>query len=213
MSLSNPQGGAILGTSELTVSINDDDEASSVAGTGTLNLENSTYTVNEDAGELSVNVKRTDGSTGEISVLVTLGGNATALGNDPATYLDDYQLDSASQVNFGRLTLPDGVDAKVFKIIISDDTDVEGTEAFNITLSSPAGGATLGNQVLATVTIVDNDSTPPAESPQGNGEDVTEDPTSDAEEESGGAVGLLGLLLMALVLLGFRQRVFRSIQK
>jgi hypothetical protein len=48
--------------------------------------------------------------------------------------------------------------ARTFTVPLLDDAAVEGTEAATVTLSNPAGGASLGTQSAATLRILDNDS-------------------------------------------------------
>ena len=50
---------------------------------------------------------------------------------------------------------------KTVAIPILDDMLVEANETVNLTLSSPTGGATLGNPVTAVLTIIDNDAPAP----------------------------------------------------
>jgi hypothetical protein len=47
--------------------------------------------------------------------------------------------------------------SKTFTIPVTNDTTVEGNETINLTLSNPTGGAALGAQNTAQVTISDND--------------------------------------------------------
>jgi urease beta subunit len=111
---------------------------------GTLQFSNATYSVNENQGTVTVTVTRTGGSTGSVSVhYATSDGTATAG--------SDYTATS------GTLTFADGETSKTFTIPILDDTLVEGNETVNLILSSPTGGAALGSQATATLTIVDDD--------------------------------------------------------
>ena len=110
-----------------------------------------TFSVNENGTAVAaVTVTRTGGSAGAVSATVNLtNGSATA----PADYNN-----AAIPVNFA-----DGDTApKTITIPIVDDTLVEGTENVNLTLANPTGGATIGTQGTATLSIIDNDTLPPS---------------------------------------------------
>ena len=63
---------------------------------------------------------------------------------------------------FDHLIQGDGDSAaKTFDVPITDDPDIEGDEPLNLSLSGPTGGAILGTQSTAVLSIVDND-IPPA---------------------------------------------------
>ena len=116
---------------------------------GTLQFSNATYSVNETGGTATITVTRTGDSTGSVTV-------DYATSNGTATSGSDYTAAS------GTLTFADGETSKTFTVPIIDDTLVEGNETVNLTLSSPTGGATLGTQATATLTIVDDDVAPAA---------------------------------------------------
>ncbi|MCC3528736.1 MAG: hypothetical protein JGK21_10440 [Microcoleus sp. PH2017_22_RUC_O_B] len=110
-----------------------------------------TFSVNENGTAVAaVTVTRTGGSEGAVSATVNLtNGTATAPG--------DYN-GTAIPVSFAAGdTAP-----KTITIPIVDDTLVEGTETVNLTLANPTGGATIGTQGTATLSIVDNDTLPPS---------------------------------------------------
>jgi hemoglobin-like flavoprotein len=141
--LSNPVNASIAkakGTGTIT---NDDASIS-----GSLNFTLASYSVNEDGGNATVTVKRTGGSNGAVSVqYATSGGSATAN--------SDYTSTS------GMLSWADGDSAdKTFTIAIANDGMDELDETVNVALSSPSGGASLGNQSSAVLTIIDDDAQP-----------------------------------------------------
>ncbi len=109
LSLSNPQGGATLGTQTTAVLtiINDD-----LPQRGTINLNSSNYTVNENNGTASITLTRTNGSDGEVSVILTpSNGSAIAHGdytNTPIT-----------------VTFANGQTSKIVTIPINNDTIYE----------------------------------------------------------------------------------------
>jgi len=111
---------------------------------GVLQFSATEYSVDENGGSVSIEVTRTGGSAGEVTV-----DYATSDGT--ATVVDDYT--SAS----GTLTFPDGDTSETFSVTIISDTTVEDDETVNLTLSNPTGGATIGTNNPAELTIVDDD--------------------------------------------------------
>ena len=57
------------------------------------------------------------------------------------------------------MPFPAGNTTVNYPIIIMEDNVYEGTESFKavLTLPSPSNGLTLGNEIMATVNIVDNE--------------------------------------------------------
>ena len=126
---------------------------------GTLALNASAYSVNENGGSVTITVNRTSGSSGSVSV-----NYATA--NGTATAGSDYTAKS------GTITFAAGVISQTVSVPILDDAVYEGNETFTITLSNATGGATIGTPASGTVTIVDNE-TPPATTDLARGKTAT----------------------------------------
>lgn len=121
---------------------------------GTLQFSASSYATAEGQGVVVITVTRSGGATGATSVQYATGQNSAIAGAD-------YQ--SAS----GTLAWADGeMGGKNFSVTIIDDTSVEASENFSITLGAPTGAATLGSPATATVSIADNDGAAPAGSLQ-----------------------------------------------
>ena len=150
LTLSNADGGATLGTvPAATLTILDDDTAS--GSPGTLQFSAASYSEAEDAGNATITVTRTGGSTGAVSVsYATSDGSAIAN--------SDYTPAS------GTLNFAEGELTKTFNVPLIDDPSAEPDENLNLTLSNASGGATLGTPASATLTIVDTDRAgPPAQ--------------------------------------------------
>jgi hypothetical protein len=141
LTLSNPQGGATLGTpNPATLTITDNDVA------GTVQLGAAAYTVAEGAGNVTVTVTRTGGAASGVTVdYATANGSATA-GADYGT-------------RSGTLTFNAGVTSLPIVIPIVQDSAVEGSETFTVTLTNAGGGAALGATTVTTVTITDDEPT------------------------------------------------------
>lgn len=123
-------------------------QAAPAGAAGTLQFSSPTYSVSESGGTATITVTRAGGATGAVSVnYATADGTA----NQPGDY---------TAAN-GTLSWANGdTSPKTFTVTIINDAIVEGNETVLLDLSSPAGGATLGAQATATLTIIDDD-TPP----------------------------------------------------
>lgn len=142
VSLSSPTGGATLGSpATATLTIVSDDVATQP---GVLQFSGAAYSASETNPTVTITVTRTSGSHGAVSVnYATSNGSATAG--------SDYTATS------GTLSFAAGETSKTFTIPLINDTLVEGLETVNLTLSNPTGGAALGGQATATLTIISDD--------------------------------------------------------
>ena len=115
-----------------------------ISNPGTLQLSSSSVIGSESSGTMSVNVVRTNGSGGVVTVNYA---TADKLAKTPADYAGTS----------GTLTFQDGETIKPITVPIVDDNTPEGGESFTLTLSSPTGGAVLGAQTLAEFFVNDNE--------------------------------------------------------
>lgn len=101
---------------------------------GYIGLSSGTYSVNEDAGTASITVNRTGGTVGEVTVncyTTDIAGQASA------------GVDYTAVVN-QTLTWPDGdATPKTCSVPITNDSNVEENETFQIDISAPGSGAKL----------------------------------------------------------------------
>jgi CSLREA domain-containing protein len=124
-----------------------------VGSPGTLEFNSATYSGSEHGNSIALTVTRTGGSSGSVGAQVTqTDGTATGGGSlcNPASG-DDYTK-ATYAVIFG-----DGETSKTVNIPVCNDALDETDETFTATLGSVSGGATLGSQSSATVTIIDDD--------------------------------------------------------
>ena len=112
---------------------------------GTLAFAAASYSVAEGTASKTIQVARSGGSDGAVSVqYATANGSATAGA--------DYTATS------GTLSWADGESGpKSFSVSIVNDSLVESSETVNLSISSPTGGATLGSPASSVLTITDND--------------------------------------------------------
>ncbi len=138
VTLSSPAGGAALGSpSSASVSIAGD----AAGAVGSLQLATASYTVVQSAGTLSVFVDRGGGSSGAVSVAYATANGTAAAGTD-------YTAAS------GTLNWANGdATPKTIDVAISNTAAYTGSKLFDVTLSSPGGGATLGSPSSASVSI------------------------------------------------------------
>lgn len=149
---------AILCTSLLLAACGEDGETTdSVAASdnatpgnqGRVQFSAPTFEVNENGGNASITITRTEGSDGAVSVRVTSrDGTATAA---------DYTA-VATTVTFGA----GDAATKTVLVPIINDTIVEPSETLYLTLTAPTGGLRIGSTSEALLTIIDDDIAPPA---------------------------------------------------
>lgn len=141
LTLSNPTGGATLGTTSSAVLKIMDDE---VPQPGAVQFNNATYSVAENAGTAMITVERIGGSDGSITVNYATGDDSAAAGID---------YDAAS----GTLTFGNGETIKTFTVTITNNELLDGTRILDLQLSNPTGDATLGSRKTATLAIADDE--------------------------------------------------------
>ena len=143
LTLRSPTGGATLGTASATLTITNDD-----ALAGCLQFSAATYSVKENVVTATITVTRTGGGTGAVAL-------SYATSNGTAKFGSDYKAAS------GTVYFADGDTAdKTFTVTITKDAYYESDETVNLTLSVPTGGAILGAQKTAALTIVETDGPP-----------------------------------------------------
>ena len=113
---------------------------------GVFNFTLGNYVTNEsDTIVLAqITVTRTNGSTGVVSVDYRTGDGTARAGQD-------YVATS------GTLSFADGETVKVFTVPILPDSIQETNETVFLDLLNPTGGATIGFQNSAVLTILNND--------------------------------------------------------
>ncbi|HEU4837008.1 MAG TPA: Calx-beta domain-containing protein [Pyrinomonadaceae bacterium] len=154
LTLSNATNVNFIFNSPATVTIVNDDS--------TLQFNNAAVSVNESAGFVDVTVTRVGDTLRPVSVQYsttdTAGLQNCQLANGKASERCDYGTAA------GRLQFGTGEITKTFTIPIVNDALVEGDETLTVNLSG-ASLATLGAPNAATITIVDNDTTPATQNP------------------------------------------------
>jgi len=127
----------------------------------TIQLESAAINVNEGAGFININVNRTGDlasfATVNYTTSDTAGLASCTVVNGKASERCDYETAA------GTLRFSTGESSQTITVPIVNDALVEGNETFTITVSGVTG-ASLGTST-ATITIVDNDSTPASQNP------------------------------------------------
>ena len=139
LTLSSPSTYAVLGEPSSTVLTIVDDDGSMLA------LGSAAYATNERDGSVTVEVMRTNSTTGTVTVDYATSDGSASSGSD---YI---------QVS-GTLSWGDGDGAaKTFEIPILEDGASESDETVDITLSNPTGTSAISSPGASVLTISDND--------------------------------------------------------
>ncbi|PYS58962.1 MAG: hypothetical protein DMF74_22425, partial [Acidobacteria bacterium] len=111
---------------------------------GQVQFNAASYQASEGAGSAIITVTRTGGSEGSVSIdYATSSGTASSRSNYTPV--------------FGTLHFFPGEVSKTFKVLITDDSIVNGDMSVNLVLSNPSPGVARGSQKTATLTIKHND--------------------------------------------------------
>ncbi len=152
--MSNPSPGLRIGQGRATLSVLEDEITPDPGDVdpvpGELVLAKFARTVSETAGFIDIEVDRTRGSDGEVTVDVVL---IPGFGiNTDADLNNDLGVPEMTRIGWGNGEF--GV--RKIRVPIVDDTDQEETESFRINLVNPTGGATIG-VAESEVMIIDDD--------------------------------------------------------
>src|SRR6185436_14794743 len=154
LTISNATNANFITGPTVTVTIANDD--------ATVQLSNANVSVNESAGFVDVAVTRVGDTsktaTVQFSTTDTAGLQNCQLANGKASERCDYGT------AVGRLQFGVGETSKTFTIPIVNDALVEGNETLTVNLNG-ASGALVANPNAATITIVDDDTTPATQNP------------------------------------------------
>lgn len=118
------------------------------AAAGEFRFQQSSTSVAENGGAVTITIERINGSDGEVIVGAdTFDGTAVAGQDYPATA--------------ESLTFADGETEKMIAIPIIDNNTFEPDETFQVVLNIISGPAAVADPDTITITILDNDTTPP----------------------------------------------------
>jgi len=146
VNLSAPTGATIGANPTSTVTINDNDAGVVFA--------QATYTVVENAGNVTLTVNRIGPSTAAASVTWTTANGTAIAGQDFGT------SGNAAQRTGTLSWLAGNAAAKTIVIPILNDAIAEADKTFTVVLSAPSAGIVLGTPSTSTVTILDDDIPP-----------------------------------------------------
>jgi hypothetical protein len=119
-----------------------------------LQFSSGTYSVNEDDGSVAITVIRSNSLVGNVSVNYVA---SDTVGLQNCNVIDGRASSRCDYVGVvGSLRFAANETQKTISLPVVDDTYLEGPESFSISLIEPTGGAILGTQSSATVTIKDN---------------------------------------------------------
>ena len=144
------------------------------APVGSFEFSAPTYSVGEAGPVANITINRLRGSEGSVSVQFTTSGGTATSGAD---YTDSSQV----------LVFGNGVTSQTVQIPIINDSIDEPNETVNLALSNPIGGAFLGAQNTAVLTIIDDDVVTPVLSTQSSPSVALGEAIFDTASLSGGS--------------------------
>ena len=120
-----------------------------------LTLNSSSFSLNEGAGHIALDVIRTGDTSPAVTVNFETTDNAGLTSCNTFNGVASSRCDYAKTI--GTLRFAAGETIKTIYVPLVDDSYAEGPENLTIRLSNPGGGASLGSVSATNVTIADND--------------------------------------------------------
>ena len=125
--------------------------------TGVFEFSQASYMVAEDAGSVTITVKRTGDVTKESSVKYATEDGSGPSAVVPCSLVTGIALEHCDYTRAaGRLRFGVNETEKSFVVLINDDSYIEGTETISLKLLNPSNGDTLGLRAGATLQIMDD---------------------------------------------------------
>jgi Ca2+-binding RTX toxin-like protein len=149
VTLSNPVGGAVLGTSTATSTIVNDDRINVISITGPGGAGIVERNSGTSAHTFTVNL------TSAAAVATTVGWVVTGTGLNPVNAADF----GAGQLS-GTVTIAAGATSATFTVDVAGDTLVEANEGFAVTISNPPVGTQLGTATATSIIGNDDEAAP-----------------------------------------------------
>lgn len=167
-------GAAVGERDNATLTILDDDEAKP----GTVYfVAGDTLELQEGTGLQEIEIQRTGGNDGEVSVRV-LSHDGTAIAGEDYSTLSEL------------LTFADGETSKFISLLVLDDSSFEEAKQLLLKLSSPSGGLAISqHELVITLTDNDPDNCPDIDNPNQN--DFDQDGKGDACDDDDDNDGML----------------------
>ena len=113
-------------------------------GPGSMNFSSTNYLVVENQSKVLVSVRRQIGTTNSVSVNFTTADGTAIAGT--------HYMPTNGTLNFGP-----GETVKFFEVVVIDDGVINADRAINLILSDATGGAVLGAQSRAQISVVNDD--------------------------------------------------------
>lgn len=187
--LSNSTGALLSDGAKITVNIIDND-----GGAGRFKVNMDQVEVKESDGEVSIQLTREEGSSGDVSI-------------DYSTVAESAGENSDFIPVSGTLHFVGGEKVKTMSVNIIDDNLEEGQESFWVKFTNPIGGATLSSNDSIKVIITKNDL--PIDNTAGPAA-VTNGEKSDG---GGGATHPLVFILMSIFIVFLRNRRLKEVKQ
>jgi hypothetical protein len=154
VNLSSPSNASISDNQGLGTINNDDAQG------GFVSLSQSSYSVSESGGLLTINVNRSNDVTRAAMIDYATDDTGAPAACSTSNGLASSRCDFTRTT--GTLSFAAGEVQKSFSILVDRDSYTEASEMFSVILSNPTGGAVLAGPFSAIVTISDDTSGLPA---------------------------------------------------